>query len=405
MVGLSDEFVNASARKRHILANMLFMCEINPENVQICVRLFSGCPHIHCGDFLSFEPNVVWSIAQFDVIIGNPPYNAPRNGRANGNTIYPRFIERIAPLLAHGGYQVMVHPGMWRKPGNRLHNIMYGRRIHYLEIHTDTEGRLLFGASTRYEWYILQNVLLITNDSYRDSDHSLSVIRFDDGSISRIRIMRDVPFIPNHGLSIIEKVCAKSLEIGAMNVRCGGSSVSSSCIDEPTLKYQYPFINSTSITKGALIKYSARKHTNQQMMKVIFANNGRIVPYYDPGYFGATQHGLIQLVTGRNEGINLCRFLQSRIMQYIVGACKWSMFQTEYEMFAYIPFVRTRFESDSALYTYFGLTVDEIAQIESSSSSPPLRDYGGKVYGLLNPRLMIEHNIAILCKKEMDELL
>jgi hypothetical protein len=92
-------------------------------------------------------------------------------------------------------------------------------------------------------------------------------------------------------------------------------------------------------------------------------------------------------------------------MQYIVGACKWSMFQTEYEMFAYIPFVRTRFESDSALYTYFGLTVDEIAQIESSSSSPPLRDYGGKVYGLLNPRLMIEHNIAILCKKEMDELL
>jgi hypothetical protein len=72
-------------------------------------------------------------------------------------------------------------------------------------------------------------------------------------------------------------------------------------------------------------------------------------------------------------------------------------------MFAYVPFVRTRFATDLALYAYFDLTVDEIAQIESSSS--PLCDYGGKVYGLLNPRMMIEHSIAILCKKESDELL
>ena len=396
MVGLSGEFPDAVARKRHILANMIFMCELNPKNVRICARIFGPNSHIHHGDFLSFDPNDAWSIAQFDVIVGNPPYNAPNiNGRANGSTLYPRFIECCAPLLAPGGYQVFVHPGMWRKPGNRLHDLMFGRHIHYLEIHTNIDGRLLFGASTRYEWYILQNC---------SSDHSLSVVRFDDGIINEhMHITQSTPFLSNHGLSIIEKVRAKSLEIGAMNVRCGGSSVSSSCVDEPTLKYQYPFINSTSITKQALIKYSARKHTNQQMMKVIFANNGHIVPYYDPGYFGATQQGLYQLVTSRDEGINLCRFLQSRIMQYIVGACKWSMFRTEYEMFAYVPFVRTRFATDLALYTYFGLTVDEIAQIESSSSL--LRDYGGKVYGLLNPRMMIETYIAISCKKESDELL
>jgi len=376
MVGLADEFVDAVARKKHILANMLFMCEINPENARICARLFSGCPHIHCGDFLTFDPNATWSVAQFDVIIGNPPYNAPRTAtRAHGQSIYPRFIERCAPLLVAGGYQVFVHPGMWRKPGNRLHDLMFGRRIHYLEIHTKCEGRILFGATTRYEWYILQN----NCDRNRDSDHSLSVIRFDDGTIINLSInARGIPFLPNHGLSIIEKVRAKSLEIGAMNIHHGCGK----CYDIPNITAYYPYVNSTSITHGTILKFCARSDPNQYAKKVIFSNNEVIVPRYDPGYYGATQHGLYQLVTGRNEGINLCRFLQSRIMQYVVGACKWSMFQTEYEMFAYIPFVRARFESDSALYTYFGLTVDEIAQIESSSS--PLRDYGGKVYGLLN---------------------
>jgi hypothetical protein len=384
MVGLIGEFPDVVARKRHILQNMLFMCELNPENAQICSRLFSGCPHIHCGDFLSFDPSVAWSITQFDVIVGNPPYNAPRNGRANGNILYPRFIERCAPLLKNGGYQVMVHPGMWRKPGNRLHDLMFGRRIHYLEIHTSNEGRILFGASTRYEWYILQN-----DEREHDSDHSLSVIHFDDGSFLHLSISaRGIPFLPNHGLSIIEKVCAKSHEVGAMNVRRGKTS-SIHCIAEPTLAHRYPNVNSTNITIGTVLKFSARVNPDQYAQKVIFANNGNILPRYDSGYFGTTEQGLTQLVSSREEGINLCRFLQSRVMQYIVGACKWSMFRTEYEMFAYIPFVRERFVSDLALYIYFGLTSDEIAQIESSSS-PPLRNYGGKVYGLLNPRMMIE---------------
>jgi hypothetical protein len=345
---------------------------------------------------LAFDPSVAWSIAQFDIIVGNPPYNAPRTvARAHGQSIYPRFIERCAPLLAPGGYQVMVHPGMWRKPGNRLHDLMFGRHIHYLEIHTDTEGRLLFGASTRYEWYILQNNC--DRDRYSDSDHSLSVICFDDNTRISVNI-HDLPFLPNHGLSIIEKVRTKSLEIGAMNV-CHGSSTL--CTDDPTLHYRFPYINSTSVSNGILVKYSAQQHPTQLMKKVVFTNNRYIVPYYDPGYFGTTQHGLYQLVTSRNEGINLCRFLQSRIMQYVVGACKWSMFQTEYEMFAYIPFVRAQFESDSALYTYFGLTVDEIVQIESSI----LRStYNNKVYGLINPCMLIEQFITESCRKEMEGL-
>jgi hypothetical protein len=390
MVGLADEFVDAVARKKHILTNMLFMCEINPENVNVCASLFSGCPHIHLGDFLAFDPSVAWSIAQFDIIVGNPPYNAPRTvARAHGQSIYPRFIERCAPLLVLGGYQVMVHPGMWRKPGNRLHDLMFGRHIHYLEIHTDTEGRLLFGASTRYEWYILQNT--------SDNNQLLSVIRFDDNPCMSVNIC-NLPFLPNHGLSIIEKVRAKTHIVGAMNVYHG--SASALCMDDPTLHYRFPYVNSTSISNGILVKYSACEHPTQLMKKVIFTNNRYIVPYYDPGYFGATQQGLYQLVTSRNEGINLCRFLQSRIMQYIVGACKWSMFRTEYEMFAYVPFVRTRFASDSALYAYFDLTVDEIAQIDTWSYHN-MRDYCGKVYGLLNPRLSIETFIAESCRKEL----
>jgi len=372
MDGLVSAIPDVDARRIHILTRMLYLCELNPKNVQICARIFHGCPHIYECDFLKRE----FAELKFDVIVGNPPYNAPSaSGRATGNTLYPKFIEKCATLLERDGYQVMVHPGIWRKPGNKLHDLMFARQIHYLEIHTKREGQSLFGATTRYEWYITQNC--------DPASRGQSRVRFDDGEVLDISISAETPFLPNHGFSIIEKIRAKSREIGVMSVRCGGSSTSMSCSDDPTESHKFPFVNSTCITNGAVIKYSAKAHPAQKLQKVIFANNEVIVPFYDPGYFGTTQQGLYQLVADRYEGITLCKWLQSRLMQYMVGACKWSMFRTEYEMFAHVPFIRARFETDRDIYAYFDLSREEIARIEAWSHA---RDFGKCAQVLLDPR-------------------
>ena len=283
MAGLAHCIPDEAARKSHILRKMLYMCELNPKNAAICREIFPRCPHIHQGDFLEFDPVSEWGskYAQFDVIVGNPPYNAPcTSGRAHGGTLYPKFLVALGPLLVPGGYQVMVHPGIWRKPGHKQHDLMFGRTIRYLEIHTKKEGQKLFGATTRYEWYVLQNQPPNVEDP--------SIIRFDDGRIERVFLDKNVPLLVNHGLSIFEKIMARAREIGALDVRRGGGGTR--CMLTPNDEYKYPFINSTSRSVAVKLLYSAREHPHQKSRKVIFANNEVVVPLYDRGYYGTTQN-------------------------------------------------------------------------------------------------------------------
>ena len=39
MFSLEDEFINLNERKNHIIENMLYMVEINPENCEILVEI------------------------------------------------------------------------------------------------------------------------------------------------------------------------------------------------------------------------------------------------------------------------------------------------------------------------------------------------------------------------------
>jgi hypothetical protein len=60
-------------------------------------------------------------------------------------------------LLKEVGYLVFVHPALWRKPDNKLRDEMFSKQIHYLSIHNKVEGNKLFGATTRFDYYLLEN--------------------------------------------------------------------------------------------------------------------------------------------------------------------------------------------------------------------------------------------------------
>ena len=71
MVYLQEEIPNSQKRKDHIIQNMLFMVEINSENIEILKNIFGEKANIYHQDFLSFE-----SPYKFDIIFGNPPFNS-----------------------------------------------------------------------------------------------------------------------------------------------------------------------------------------------------------------------------------------------------------------------------------------------------------------------------------------
>ena len=60
MEGLKDEIKDIKKRKKHILENMLYMCELNKKNVFVCNQIFNINDeyklNLYEGDTLEFKP-------------------------------------------------------------------------------------------------------------------------------------------------------------------------------------------------------------------------------------------------------------------------------------------------------------------------------------------------------------
>ena len=94
----------------------------------------------------------------FDVVMGNPPYQPPSNNKKGGKSIWDEFVKYALNILKKKGLLLYVHPALWRKPENNMKDIMFNKQIHYLSIHNKIEGNKVFGATTRYDYYLMENI-------------------------------------------------------------------------------------------------------------------------------------------------------------------------------------------------------------------------------------------------------
>ena len=83
MIGLAEWEPDAEKRYKHIVENMIYVCELQPKNMFLymcAVDPFDTYKlNIYTGSFLEpeFDKHMkdVWSVEKFDVVMGNPPYN------------------------------------------------------------------------------------------------------------------------------------------------------------------------------------------------------------------------------------------------------------------------------------------------------------------------------------------
>ena len=190
MKGLADVIPDAAARKKHILENMLYMCEINSVNVELSRRIFDPenlySLNLYEGSYLDLDPVKEWGVAQFHVILGNPPWNDASGNKGKGHQLWDQFIVKSLPLITQDGFLVFVHPAGWRQPGNKLLNTMKNKQIHYLSIHNEGDGLKTFHCNTRYDWYVLEN-----RTCYKET-----TVTAQDGKIYKINLST-MSFIPN----------------------------------------------------------------------------------------------------------------------------------------------------------------------------------------------------------------
>ena len=160
MRGLDKSIPNPLERKKHILENMLYMCELTPKNVEVSRRLFDpeGIYNLNLfqGSFFDLDTQKTWNVEKFDVIMGNPPY---QEDEASGdNKLYLTFTMRSIELLKNNGLLMFVTPrniiSYLLMTGKNRYKIDTLYNIKHLAI--ETCGQYFKNVGSSFLWFILE---------------------------------------------------------------------------------------------------------------------------------------------------------------------------------------------------------------------------------------------------------
>ena len=336
MEKLSDEIEDIQERKKHILENMLYMSELNKKNVLVCKQIFDINNelklNIYEGNSLKVDYNKEFKIKQFDIIIGNPPYNASGT-KATGNTIWQLFINNSIKLLKPNGYICFVHPNGWRKP-NTEKGKFYGlfekmtkeNTLLYLEIHDTKDGMKQFNCGTRYDWYILQKK--------KNKNYKTKIL--DQNNISYEIDLIKYNWLANCELELIDKLIANENEekCKVLYSRSNYGADKKWISKVETEEFKYQVVHSTPKDKHRYVWSNKNDNGFYGVKKVIFGESGIYNPIVDiDGKYAMSQGSMAIIIDDIKEGEKLSKFLCSAIFNKIIKACLWSSFRIEWGMF------------------------------------------------------------------------
>ena len=344
MENLKTHFPDDIKRKAHIIKNMLYMSELNPKNIKECKQLFGNELNIYEGDTLKMDTYKEFGIKQFDIIVGNPPFNSP-GAVGTGNTIWQLFVKLSLNLLNKDGYLVYVHPSGWRKPATEkskthgLYKLMTkDNTMIYLEIHDSKDGLKTFQAGTRYDWYVIK---ASKNVNYK------TIIKDQLGITSKINL-NTLDFLPNYNLELVLPLLAKPGDEKCPIFNGKYYAMRKDLVSSvKTSNFKYPLIHSTNknkvdkktgdIISGIRYMYSSRNDKGGfGIPKVIFGDSGINDVIIDlKGEYGMTQHAMAITISSKKEGDELKKYLLSENFKKILDACSWSNFRVDWVLFTY----------------------------------------------------------------------
>ena len=319
-----SENLNIKNKYKHIVEKMLVFGDINKKNVDICrKKLGNYSLKYFVGDAL--EEN----LSNFDLVVGNPPYS-PMGKKETGNTIYQLFIKKaLENWIKNGGYLLFVTPPAWRKPvGDKSKNIgMYDLMtkqnwMKYLEIHNAKDGKKLFDATTRYDWYLIKK-----------TKPKITIIKDELGITNKINL-KNWPWIPNYDFKLIKSLLARNTD-KTIDVLFSTKYDSDKNIMSKTKskKFKYVCIHSTP-QKGITYFYTSKKIDKKQP-KVIFGNSGIGKAFVNKsGKYCLTEHA-IGIIDKEKNLDKILKILKSDKMKRILKACLWSNFQIDWRLFTY----------------------------------------------------------------------
>jgi hypothetical protein len=403
MKGLETQIPNEEERRKHILEQMIYASELTPKNVFIYNKIFCGEKYklnIYQGDSLKMDVKQVFHLPAdfigFDVVMGNPPYNANGTKHKGDKNIYVYFSKlALNNWLKSNGYLLFIHPPVYRIPNHKiqhtqtnLNEIYTTKKILCIKMYSISETHTLMHVMINVDFIIIQNS---PNDLL-----SKSKIIDVQGSEYEIQIKPN-DFIPNFGLNIMTKIREKYQD-GNIELK-----LDSEMHAQKTTGSKYKNIHGI-ILNGVKICMSDKKHKYFDIPKLIINGIGSYnYTFYDKkGEYGITQSpiGII------NPSENTLQFIQSSLFHYIANSTKiiGNNFNIKTSLFLPIIPKDIKIKSVNDLYKYFGFSLDEISKI-NSFSIPTYKDQQLSCDGktLLNGNTIPNIKHQIVKEQETEE--
>jgi hypothetical protein len=228
---LKNTIPDNNKRSKHIIERMIYMIEIDKENVKICKDIFnkinpSAKVNILCKNTLEVTKDDIMTAfgkQKFTVIMGNPPYQSG-GVKSKGvttkdyKTIWPYWIANrpgskypgAFELLEDNGYLCYIHPSSWLHTNDvhDMHTVILSKKILFLRIFSNSQANKIFssGGAVRVAYYVMKNIPVKSN--------TITVIDVEN-NIDNIK--QTLGTIYQSYNSVLQKVYSKINTIGETN--------------------------------------------------------------------------------------------------------------------------------------------------------------------------------------------
>jgi len=328
MKGLEEVIPNAKKRYRHIVEEMIYVCEIQAKNMYIFHCVFDKQDiyelNTFYGSFLTNEfdehMNNVWGVEKFDIVIGNPPYKRKLN---------LKFLNKVSLI---SNKSLFVHPSSWlidEKNSNNDFNITRN-------IHKDTLDKVvLFNGNPVFNigLYIPCAITYVDNNKKTkgiDVIDKINNTKITYSSINDINKFSNV----NEYKTILNKI-NNNYHLGLQYNKDNGNY----------------FVNMSRI----------RGH--------VYENNNETKMYKDDFYTTITKDAVVEIEKTKQvyfsfkneiEANNFLSYLKTNFSRFCLSICKNSsdLNRIDFTKIPYLDF--TQEWTDEKLYQEFNLTEEEI---------------------------------------------
>lgn len=360
MVGLKPVISDDCERYRHIIENMIYVCEIQAKNMFLFHCAFDREDdhelNTYFGSFLDegFDEHMknVWGIEKFDIVLGNPPYK---------QGLHHKFIIKGFDLLNENGYCLILHPSTLFV--NRKGLKKDGVEEELISIVHQNYCELYFFRSVKYFTDVFIHVPLSITKLIKQRNNTIIVDNKYTSLTNSLMTIDSINDIYIHGNPIVKNI--KEKIFNKMNVS----------IEEKLYPNE---INGNYYLAIARLTGHRPKNDdiiNPDFYTIINKKYENDFDYLIKENLDNYNKGQIVVLENYNQCFNTSRYLITKFARFSVSLTKIGTSLQRKELIS-VPFVNPNvLWTDEMLFDYFELTQEERDYINSFIPNYYERDF------------------------------